>query len=77
MMFMITWLRNLEVCSMSASTLPHTQSHWSMETYKGSPYTTKNTEWYIISLSFFAHHHIRTRNVDLSSQHFFFLCAGI
>ena len=21
------------------------RSHWSMETYKGSPYTTKNTEW--------------------------------
>ena len=20
-------------------------SHWSMETYKGTPYTNKNTEW--------------------------------
>ena len=25
-------------------------SHWSMEMYKGSPYTTKNTEWYLMQL---------------------------
>merc|ERR1719231_1866916 len=25
-------------------------SHWSMETYKGSPYTSKNTEWYLMQL---------------------------
>jgi delta8-fatty-acid desaturase len=32
-------------------------SHWSMETYKGSPYTTKNTEWYLMQLR-------TTMNVD-------------
>ena len=26
------------------------QSHWSMETYKGTPYTDKNTEWYLMQL---------------------------
>jgi len=25
-------------------------SHWSMETYKGSPYTTKETEWHLMQL---------------------------
>lgn len=25
-------------------------SHWSMETYKGTPYTDKNTEWYLMQL---------------------------
>jgi delta8-fatty-acid desaturase len=25
-------------------------SHWSMETYKGTPYTNKNTEWYLMQL---------------------------
>jgi delta8-fatty-acid desaturase len=25
-------------------------SHWSMETYKGSPYTSKETEWYLMQL---------------------------
>ena len=68
-MFMITWLDNLGACLISASTLPHTQSHWSMETYKGSPYTTKNTEWYIMSLSCLAYHHTRTSSFDFLSQH--------
>merc|ERR1712203_635726 len=25
-------------------------SHWSVETYKGSPYTSKETEWYLMQL---------------------------
>merc|ERR1711871_1583102 len=25
-------------------------SHWSMETYKGSPYTSEETEWYLMQL---------------------------
>jgi len=25
-------------------------SHWSMETYKGTPYTDKNTEWYLMQV---------------------------
>ena len=32
-------------------------SHWSMETYKGTPYTNKETEWYLMQLR-------TTMNVD-------------
>ena len=40
------------VSSLQAGVL-HVQivlSHWSMETYTGTPYRTKNTEWYLMQL---------------------------
>jgi len=45
----LMWL----LVSHATSGILHVQivlSHWSMETYKGSPYTTKNTEWYLMQL---------------------------
>ena len=39
--------------SHAVSGILHVQivlSHWSMETYKGSPYTSKETEWYLMQL---------------------------
>jgi len=39
--------------SHAVSGLLHVQivlSHWSMETYKGSPYTSRETEWYLMQL---------------------------
>jgi len=39
--------------SHAAAGILHVQivlSHWSMETYKGSPYTSKETEWYLMQL---------------------------
>ena len=39
--------------SHAVSGLLHVQivlSHWSMETYKGSPYTSKETEWYLMQM---------------------------
>merc|ERR1711988_1593004 len=36
-----------------AAAILHVQivlSHWSMETYKGSPYTSRETEWYLMQL---------------------------
>merc|ERR1711904_701450 len=37
----------------AASGILHVQivlSHWSMDTYRGSPYTSKDTEWYLMQL---------------------------
>ena len=39
--------------SHAVSGILHVQivlSHWSMETYKGSPYTSSDTEWYKMQL---------------------------
>jgi delta8-fatty-acid desaturase len=39
--------------SHAVSGILHVQivlSHWAMETYKGSPYTSKETEWYLMQL---------------------------
>jgi len=52
---MPTWLQCIGwvLVSHAISGILHVQivlSHWSMETYKGSPYTTKETEWYLMQL---------------------------
>jgi cytochrome b involved in lipid metabolism len=48
------------IVSHAVSGILHVQivlSHWSMETYKGSPYTSKETEWYLMQMR-------TTMNVD-------------
>jgi len=50
-----TWLMSFAwvMISHAIAGILHVQivlSHWSMETYMGSPYTTKETEWYLMQL---------------------------